>query len=138
MEYNIEVPSDNQFTEFISNPYCCEYKIVVFNETEEGELYTLIDKTGQCPNGLVDGPIAELCIQNIKKLSDIELQKEQIKFWQIDDSHDIITLYYAVCIQNTVDERWLHIKELKEIPIAPLDYDLIKRLYKFVTKKDLE
>lgn len=137
MEYNIETSTD-QFTDYILEPYLCEYKVVIFSETEDGNIFTLLDQSGKCPHGIVDGPIKELCIKNIEDLVDLKLSTDQIKFWYLDDSNDIITVYYAVCIQNNIDDRWIHINELKEIPIIAEDRDLIKKLYKYIAKKDIE
>lgn len=138
MEYNIETSTENNFTNYTLNPCLCEYKLVLFSETEDGNVFTILDKTGQCPHGIVNGPIKELCVQNVQELLDLELNTDQIKFWYLDDSKDIITIYYAACIQNNVDDRWIHVQELKDIPMIEEDYNLIKKLYKFVAKKDIE
>ena len=136
-EFNIETSTTDQFVDYEFNPSLCMYKLIIFSETDDGNIFTLLDKTGQCPGGFVTGPIKELCIQNIKDLIDIELDTNQIKFWYLDDSTDIIKIYYAACLQNNVDERWLNIKELKDIPMITEDYNLINKLYKFISKKDI-
>jgi hypothetical protein len=138
IEFNIDSSTNNQFIDFELTPSLCKYKIILFSETEDENVFTLLDKNGQCPNGIVNGPVKDLCVQHIKELSDLELDLDQIKFWFLDDSTDIITIYYAACIQGHIDERWFHIKELKDIPMITEDYDLIKKLYRYVTKKNIE
>jgi hypothetical protein len=136
-EFNIETSTKNQFIDYEFNPSLCMYKLIIFSETDDNNVFTLLDKTGQCPNGFVTGPVKELCVNNIKELVDLELDINQIKFWYLDDSTDIIKIYYTACLQNNVDERWFNVKELKDIPMITEDYNLISKLYKFISKKDI-
>lgn len=141
MGNSFEFEMKNDYFEFIEDKPCI-YRLIVLCETSEEELYVLLNKQEySCIYGNITNAatIKELCCYQIKDHTDIVLDPNDIKFWKVEDEQEFphVILNYVVCIQGKVDDRWINIKELKDLPIKPEDLDIIENLYKYVTKKKL-
>lgn len=136
MENEFELDFKNEYFEFVD--YKPSFYYFYMLSEYENEVYILLNQTHVINGDVTNaGTIKELCCFKVQDIGQVHIEPNDVKFWFLEDDLNKITLHYAACIQEPVNENWTKLTDIKNIDMHIKDRNNIEKLYYYVTKNKL-